>query len=65
MSEDDGERTCTICSGLFNMETEGGCEGYIGILPVQFCPTCRVGILDFASQEMPVFDCPHCGKFLG
>lgn len=44
---------CTICDGGFDPETEGGTEGYIGILPVSFCPTCRVGILDFAELETP------------
>ena len=43
--------TCTVCSGLFNMETEGGCEGFIGILPVAFCPTCKAGIYDFCDQD--------------
>lgn len=42
-------QTCTVCTGLFNIETEGGAEGFIGMLPVAFCPTCRVGILDFAD----------------
>lgn len=44
--------TCTICSGLFSIETEGGCHGFIGILPVAFCPTCRAGILDFADLSI-------------
>jgi len=48
--------TCTICSGLFDAEKEGGAEGFIGILPVQFCPTCKAGILDFAAQY-PQEDC--------
>jgi len=41
---------CTICNGPFSFELEGGVEGTIGILPVMFCPTCIVGILDFAEQ---------------
>ena len=41
---------CTICDGPFDPDTEGGCEGDIGMLPVAFCPTCKVGICDFASQ---------------
>ena len=53
MSEDSGERTCTICNGIFNLDTEGGVEGYIGILPVQFCPTCKAGIFDFVEQHAP------------
>lgn len=76
MSEERGEyrvdppekvtsvRECSICGGPFDLDKEGGCEGDIGILPVAFCPTCRVGILDFADQQMPGFDCPHCGVFI-
>ena len=56
---------CTICNGKFNIETEGGAEGDIGILPVQFCPTCKAGVLDFAEQQLPGFDCPHCGMYIG
>ena len=44
--------SCTICSGEFNPGTEGGRSGYIGILPVNFCPCCHAGIMDFAEQEM-------------
>ena len=60
-----GLRECSICGGPFDLDTEGGSEGYIGILPVAFCPTCRVGILDFAEQQQPGFDCPHCGEYIG
>ena len=42
--------TCTICSGEFDIENEGGVLGDIGILPVAFCPTCITGILSFAEQ---------------
>ena len=41
---------CTICDGEFDIETEGGDTGFIGILPVNFCPTCKAGILDYAEQ---------------
>lgn len=41
---------CTICDGVFDPETEGGHAGFIGILPVQFCPTCHAGIMDYADQ---------------
>jgi len=40
-------RRCTCCTGNFDIELEGGAEGYIGILPVVVCPT----------------ECPNCGKF--
>ena len=42
--------TCTICEGDFDLDTEGGVQGYLGILPVAFCPTCHAGIMDFAEQ---------------
>jgi hypothetical protein len=42
---------CTVCDGEFNPGTEGGRSGYIGILPVNFCPTCTSGIFDFAEQQ--------------
>jgi hypothetical protein len=58
-------RWCSICSCDFDIEAEEGTEGDIGILPVAFCPTCRVGILDFADQQSPGFDCPHCGEYIG
>ena len=43
---------CTICEGDFDIELEGGADGFIGILPVAFCPTCKAGIFDFAEQYM-------------
>ena len=46
--------TCSICSTEFDMEDEGGCMGYIGILPVQFCPTCLNGIFDVCEQMQGV-----------
>jgi len=50
MSIDTDVYECTICKGPFNIETEGGVTGEIGILPVSFCPTCITGVLDFAEQ---------------
>lgn len=47
---DSDEFICTICEGPFNMETEGGIAGAIGILPVQFCITCLTGVMDMADQ---------------
>ena len=48
--EDDGNRTCTVCDGPFDIVGEGGIDGYIGILPVAFCPTCYAGIVDMVQQ---------------
>lgn len=47
---------CTICDGPFDIDQEGGRNGYIGILPVSFCVTCFAGIMDFAEQEMAFYD---------
>jgi len=63
-SEEDGLHRCTCCCGNFDMDLEGGVEGFIGILPVCFCPTCKAGIFDFAEQMRPAIECPHCGKFI-
>ena len=56
----DGNRTCTACSGPFNLDTEGGIEGNFGVLPMAFCPTCYACMMDMASQCMTQV-CPHCG----
>jgi len=50
IDHDDVVLKCTICDGEYNPGTEGGRSGYIGILPVNFCPTCTAGIFDFAEQ---------------
>lgn len=42
---------CTICNGEFNLDEEGGSEGFIGMLPVTFCPTCKCGIFDFVESQ--------------
>ena len=42
------EYTCSICDCSFT-ESEGGVnKGYIGMLPVSFCPTCLTGIMEMA-----------------
>jgi len=59
-------RYCSICSTSFDIEFEG-CEGSIGIVPFAFCPTCRVGVWDWAqvsfdlvpNPECPVVNCPR------
>ena len=41
--------TCSICDCSFT-DDEGGLNGgYIGILPVSFCPTCFNGIMEMAK----------------
>ena len=42
---------CTICRCEFDLELEGGREGWIGIIPVWFCPVCTAGIYDFVEVE--------------
>ena len=44
--------TCSICTGGFDLDSEGGIAGDLGILPVAFCPTCLAGITDMVSQLM-------------
>lgn len=41
---------CSVCSGEFDIEGEGGIFGHLGILPVYFCPTCFSGVTDLAAQ---------------
>jgi len=33
----------------FDAENDGGVEGYFGILPVAFCPTCYACMVDMVS----------------
>jgi len=44
------EYICTICSGPFDIDKEGGITGDIGILPIAFCPTCFAGVTDMADR---------------
>lgn len=41
--------TCTICKSPYT-EEQGGCEGELGIIPVQFCPFCLAGLADMFDQ---------------
>ena len=56
MSDIANEQVCTICEGEFDFELEGGTVGYIGMLPVSFCVTCRAGLFDMVQQC-----CSLCG----
>ena len=41
---------CSLCHCAFVHEDEGGVVGgVIGIVPVNFCPTCFSGLLDMAE----------------
>jgi len=41
---------CNVCQAEFS-EEEGGVEGYFGILPVSFCPTCYSCMYDMITSE--------------
>lgn len=57
----DNTLQCTICSGDFDTELEGGgCVGELGILPINLCPTCFTGMMDLLDQVRPK-ECPECG----
>jgi hypothetical protein len=43
------DHKCSVCQCDFT-DDEGGIQGYIGILPVAFCPTCYSGICDMVEQ---------------
>ena len=43
------DHECSICQCDFT-DDEGGIQGYIGILPVAFCPTCYSGMCDMVEQ---------------
>ena len=40
---------CSICRCKFSPDNEGGLIGSLGILPVQFCPTCLSGIFQMVD----------------
>lgn len=46
---------CTICEAEFS-DLEGGAHGYIGILPVSFCPFCLSGILEMSEQMLDNYE---------
>ena len=43
------DHVCNICSCDYT-DDEGGVEGYLGILPVAFCPTCFASVCDMVEQ---------------
>jgi hypothetical protein len=45
----EGDDKCTVCHCEFNLDDEGGIKGFFGMIPVAFCPTCKVGIHDLAE----------------
>ena len=43
------DHVCNVCQCDFT-DDEGGIQGYLGILPVAFCPTCFAGLCDMVEQ---------------
>ena len=43
------DHKCSVCQCDFT-DDEGGVQGYLGILPVAFCPTCFAGLCDMVGQ---------------
>jgi len=43
------DHKCNVCQCEFT-DDEGGVQGYLGILPVAFCPTCFAGLCDMVEQ---------------
>ena len=41
---------CNICSCEFDIESEGGVQGFIGIIPFSLCPMCYSGLMDMYDQ---------------
>lgn len=42
---------CSICEDEFDPESEGGIEGYLGMIPFALCPTCLAGLANFFLDE--------------
>jgi hypothetical protein len=47
---------CKICDCEFDIELEGGIQGYIGIIPFSLCPMCYSGLMDMYEQLHGDFD---------
>jgi hypothetical protein len=41
---------CSVCNSDFDLEGEGGTEGYFGAIPVRFCPWCLSCMIDMVDQ---------------
>lgn len=50
MSGLEPDNKCNICSCEFDIESEGGVQGFIGILPFSLCPMCYNGLMDMYDQ---------------
>jgi hypothetical protein len=45
------EHRCSVCSCEFT-DDQGGIQGYFGIIPVAFCPTCYSCMYDMVQQDI-------------
>jgi hypothetical protein len=43
------ENKCNVCSCTYT-DDEGGVQGYFGMIPVSFCPTCFSSMCDMVQQ---------------
>jgi len=50
MSRLEPDNVCNICTCDFDIESEGGIQGYIGIIPFSLCPMCYSGLMDMYEQ---------------
>jgi len=50
MSRVEPDDKCNICSCEFDIESEGGVKGFIGIIPFSLCPMCYSGLMDMYDQ---------------
>lgn len=44
------DNNCNICQCEFDIESEGGVQGYLGIIPFSLCPMCYSGLMDMYDQ---------------
>jgi hypothetical protein len=51
---------CSLCESDFDIDGEGGVSGFMGIIPVAFCPTCRAGLWEMHEQQRLPVCCPNC-----
>ena len=42
--------SCSVCCSEFDLEGEGGTQGYFGAIPVSFCPWCLSCAIDMVQQ---------------
>ena len=47
------DHKCSVCACEFT-DDEGGIQGYFGMLPVAFCPTCYSCMSDMIQQDLEI-----------